>query len=48
MRTRVVESMQELIIGLARPYILRELPGWGYLYRWAATLQGVLPSGDCG
>lgn len=27
--------MQELIIGLARPYILRELPGWGYLYRWA-------------
>lgn len=27
--------MQALIISLARPYILRELPGWGYLYRWA-------------
>jgi len=27
--------MQALIIGLARPYILRELPGWGYVYRWA-------------
>jgi precorrin-6B methylase 2 len=27
--------MQKLIIGLARPYILRELPGWGYVYRWA-------------
>jgi precorrin-6B methylase 2 len=35
MRTRLVDSMQELIIGLARPYILRELPGWGYVYRWA-------------
>ncbi len=35
LRTRVVESMQALIIGLARPYILRELPGWGYVYRWA-------------
>ena len=35
LRTRVVESMQELIIGLARPYILHELPGWGYVYRWA-------------
>jgi FtsJ-like methyltransferase len=34
-RTRVVESMQMLIISLARPYILRELPGWGYVYRWA-------------
>lgn len=35
LRARTVESMQQLIIGLARPYILRELPGWGYLYRWA-------------
>jgi precorrin-6B methylase 2 len=35
LRTRIVESLQELIISLARPYILRELPGWGYLYRWA-------------
>jgi precorrin-6B methylase 2 len=34
-RSRVVESMQELVIGLARPYILNELPGWGYVYRWA-------------
>lgn len=35
LRARVVESLQELIIGLARPYILNELPGWGYVYRWA-------------
>jgi hypothetical protein len=35
LRARIVESMQMLIIGLARPYILRELPGWGYVYRWA-------------
>ncbi len=34
-RNHIVESMQALIIGLARPYILRELPGWGYVYRWA-------------
>jgi hypothetical protein len=27
--------MQELVIGLARPYIHSELPGWGYVYRWA-------------
>jgi hypothetical protein len=35
LRARLVESMQALVIGLARPYILRELPGWGYVYRWA-------------
>jgi precorrin-6B methylase 2 len=35
LRARVVESLQELIISLARPYILNELPGWGYVYRWA-------------
>ena len=35
LRTRLVESMQVLVIGLARPYILREFPGWGYVYRWA-------------
>jgi hypothetical protein len=35
LRTHVVESLQQLIISLARPYILRELPGWGYVYRWA-------------
>jgi hypothetical protein len=35
LRARVVESLQLLVIGLARPYILRELPGWGYVYRWA-------------
>jgi precorrin-6B methylase 2 len=34
-RARLVESMQLLVIVLARPYILRELPGWGYVYRWA-------------
>jgi precorrin-6B methylase 2 len=34
-RQRIVDSMQALIIGLARPYILRELPGWGYVYRAA-------------
>jgi Met-10+ like-protein len=39
LRSRVVESMQALIIGLARPYILRELPGWGYVYRWAVGAE---------
>jgi hypothetical protein len=35
LRPRVVDSLQLLIISLARPYILREFPGWGYVYRWA-------------
>jgi hypothetical protein len=35
LRSHAVASLQWLIIGLARPYILRELPGWGYVYRWA-------------
>ncbi len=35
LRDRLVETMQQLIISLARPYTLRELPGWGYVYRFA-------------
>lgn len=34
-RAIAVSVLQRLIIGLARPYILRELPAWGYVYRWA-------------
>lgn len=35
LRVLAVSALQRLIIALARPYILHEMPGWGFVYRWA-------------